>query len=259
MILSLLACIILAPTTLNFCSELFNSKWPSIYPINLIFIFKTLILTPSNPLDGVVWSLTYELVISILFLPIIASFLSKSPLYLTVIVSVIFIFNLLHPAQHFLSAMIYYSIFFALGAILTNYKNIFFANKLYMLPIYWILYTNIFWINSMHITLPTNSFTLTDFISGLGATGIIFIVVSNSSVNNILRTTIFTFYGKISYSFYLMHLPILYICIWELHEYKPVITSVLVIFLTTVCSYFSYKYIELPFIQYSKNLVKQDI
>jgi peptidoglycan/LPS O-acetylase OafA/YrhL len=110
----------------------------------------------------------------------------------------------------------------------------------------------IFFILSYFILFSENIFFIT-VISCFFSALVIFNKNNNSNINIILSKPILTFIGKISYSIYLWHLPILIIGSFYYEVTKYIIEYLLIIFLM---SYLSYILVECP-IRFSKKYDKK--
>lgn len=75
-------------------------------------------------------------------------------------------------------------------------------------------------------------------------------------IMRLLRMPVMTFMGKISYSLYLWHWPLLVLLSYYMLDYVPVYIRLLLIILCIAISFLSWKYIETPFRK--KTLLKQD-
>lgn len=104
-----------------------------------------------------------------------------------------------------------------------------------------IFYTSDFFLN---IILPKR---LIDALEILGGALFIILALKNGIFKNILNTTTIHFLGKISYSLYLLHLPILLVCLSLFSDMKYLVFPISLL-TTILLSYLSYKYIEVFFI-----------
>jgi len=99
-----------------------------------------------------------------------------------------------------------------------------------------------------------------NYIITIGAAFIIAIVLARQKASKFLEHRIFTFFGDISYSFYLVHLPLL-LTMASLFSYHNSFSMVYV-FLSTlvlaiVISYLMFIFIEIPLRAFAVKLIKK--
>lgn len=92
-----------------------------------------------------------------------------------------------------------------------------------------------------------------DFFEILGAAMFIVLALKNGIFKNILNTKVIHFFGKISYSLYLFHFPILLITLSLLPDTQYLVVPVSFT-CTVIISYLSYEYIELYFMKLGKRV-----
>ena len=80
--------------------------------------------------------------------------------------------------------------------------------------------------------------------------------IYNKLFQSFLSNTILQFYGKISYSLYLFHLPVLYGLSYYLlrHDNNLLLMKCLTLVIATLVAWISYQYIEKSGIKYGKQL-----
>ncbi len=206
--------------------------------------FFNLFVTPS-------WSLTIEATISVFF-PLLLGFYRGKFKNIFAIVYVISVIILKH--FEIFSMALYYSIYFVLGIMLyVNQTKLSFLSKGYLAPVYICLYASMFFSSTLANCLHDPS-----LLTGIGAAGFIILAIYNKRAGKILNYAIFNFFGKISYSFYLLHMPILLLSVYvlknDLTRHKMLLLYVFTFTLTVVTSYFSYRFIEKPFIKWGKKM-----
>lgn len=256
--ISITGYMILKPHPISWLSSGFN-LWCN-GSLDLSDVLNSLVLLNPRYFNTFVtpsWSLTIEMTVSIVF-PLFVLFISGSKSnYLGVFYIVaIYVINKLHPETLIINS-IYYSIYFVMGILV--YLNRTELSKLgcgYLMPIYIILYASPFFSSKLSIMLHD-----VNLLTGIGASGIILCGLHSAVFKTILRAKIFVFLGKISYSVYLLHMPILLIIIYLFLPYLN-ISKVLFLYpfsfmLTIFVSYLSYKLIELNFITLGKMLTKE--
>ena len=108
------------------------------------------------------------------------------------------------------------------------------------------------WIVKPKLLLPS------DWGSVFGACGIILTTLSSVKAGTFLRKPVWHFFGNISYSMYLNHIGILYLAIFLLHKYLPIL-AILPIYVATVVmfSLVTWKTIELPSIAMGRGVSKR--
>lgn len=233
----------------NPASMLQLSEWAKIqwtHQITLGVILKNIFMLPGaevNAIDPVIWSLIVELRMSLL-LPLIILILNRSERF--------FLHALLVLATIFLgfsiNALTYLPLF-TVGAIAAKWlmpvrQKLLVIGKLQMLCILLFgiaLYGNrgVFHIQSQYMK---------DLISGFGAVIVILLALSSIRFSQILSLKIFEFMGKTSYSFYLLHLPIL---LYVTSLLYPSTGSIFICAIVTLVvayplSYLVFRFIELP-------------
>ena len=252
MILAVVVYTIIKPTPLNNLSEWFNGLMPSIQAINLKIILATIFVAPSNKLNGVVWSLSYELFISVLYLPWLTYLLKKVPQIIVIFLFVIVVLFIIYPPQHFIAASFYYTIFFIFGMLL-NVKRTNNPQIIWFLPIFIVLYYNKFWLT----TIFNYNESFRDILTGCGSVGFIIMVLTNQRISDLFSKKLCLFSGKISYSLYLLHVPLIYFFTYLLLSIMDLIYIKLLIFIGVILlAWLTYIYIELPCIKLGKSANK---
>ncbi len=145
---------------------------------------------------------------------------------------------------------IYYSFYFFIGFILFKNKRVLtlFLSSVYI-PLFLSMYASAFFISNSFI----NNIVIRDLLTGVGACGFICIALENKIIRKILSISIINFYGKISYSFYLFHLPIMYLVLYTING-DLLFCKVLIFLLTSFVAYINYLLIEERFIKVGKVL-----
>lgn len=199
-------------------------------------------------LDPVVWTLAIEMVISIFILPIVWWLMrftnnkSNYLIFLTIIIGIILskkvnVINYPHLNNFvdFARCVNY----FIIGVLLcVSHQQLKLLAKWYVLPIYLALYI-----------LPelSGGRVQQDLITAIASAGIIICALHNIKIKKFLEHKIFLFYGKISYSFYLLHMVIFYITVYFIGLQVNKIGLFIVTFsLTTAIAYIAYILIETP-------------
>lgn len=217
----------------------------------------SLISHEGSSLNVAVWSLFYEMWISLLF-PFFIYTLGRGGWLLRIVIVAClgFISIKLWQTGQFLNdpwqGIVYYLWYFLLGALLYTIHH-----RLRFLAQWWVLVIGcgLYFSNYLTYGMITNRLLHEVIIAG-GC----FIILLNGIYNKVLQAflhnTILQFYGKISYSLYLFHLPVLYglsYCLLRDGD-NLVLVKALTIMLATLVSWISYRYVEMGGIKYGKQL-----
>lgn len=224
-------------------------------------------------LDSVIWSLVHELRISFIF-PLILWTLIKYrwralPFYFLASFGCVLL--ILHTGGDvrgvieptFVQSLIStgdFIIFFVMGALLAvERKNIISAianlTKWKQLFLFLVMACLLLKSGNMETGIKYAFF---DFTQGIGAAILIALTLSVKKFDKILNHTIFVWLGRISYSLYLVHIPIIYSIIQTIGASWPLwLTSIISIFLSLSGAELITRYIENPGIVLGKNLTKR--
>ena len=94
-----------------------------------------------------------------------------------------------------------------------------------------------------------------DYLRGAGALGVIIFALGIKNFSATLGHSIFVWLGRISYSLYLLHIPILYVLRQTIGESWGVLeTSIVLIVLSLLFAEMSARWVEEPFIRLGKKL-----
>jgi len=209
-------------------------------------------------IDPVIWSLVVEMKISIL-LPFFIILICRNNLLFNIG------FFLITLALVYGHSSIYLFVFY-LGVLCARYKDVLVAKVqtwsvtvvVVMLVFSLLLYN----INFEFFKLPGDDahpfgYFWRDFLSAIGSCAIIIIAVARKRIATLFEMRFFIFTGDISYSFYLLHLPIL-ITACSIFS-SGTVASYVYIFLSVlatsfILSYLNFKFVEVVFQRYAKNL-----
>ncbi|CAN7689823.1 acyltransferase [Paenibacillus sp. LjRoot153] len=242
---------------LNTLSMWINSFWNQ--PVYFTDIFKHILLIgPLNPnlLNPVIWSLAVEMKISIIF-PFIAYLVTKTRTVYgslsLLLVSIIICYSL--KQINFVS----FIPLFILGALMAKYyvniTNYFRTLSKFSLTILFFIGLILY---SVRYCIPNLKMddTVINYLIGIGCSIFIYIGFSINKISNLLSNNIFRFIGNISYSFYLIHLPILISITSFLYQYNHsiILCWVISLIMSLLIAFILYKYIELPFIQIGRTI-----
>lgn len=228
---------------------LFFAIIKSKFDYSLTYILRNILLFTQtdnfDTLNSPSWSLAYELIISTTILPLFWYFKRHKLIWWVLTSGILFcvyVDYFIHipavtkkfPIENPLIGIPYYSISFLIGVLVCEYKDhlVKYVTTA-LIPIYIVLFFNFF------LSYQYGSLTLVS----IGSAGIVVAAVKNGRVNRLLENKILLFYGKISYSFYILHAVVLEI----VKDYLPANLHPKIVFvfiLSTIISYFSFKYIE---------------
>jgi len=232
-----------------------NSFWKWNINENIIQLRNTLIMIGpgynTDLFNPVIWSLTVEMNISFL-IPFLILSIKKND----------FVFNIL-----FILVLIYLGIHiwivvFYVGIMLARYSSLLGS---YIARASSLLMTLSF-IAAIVLYTCRSTFRIVDweiyptYITTLGSCLFIILALYNDGFSRFLKNKVCTFLGKVSYSFYLVHLPIL-ITVASLFPYRNDYSLIPVFFISLssalAISFLMYKYIETPFQKLSHNIVSK--
>ena len=107
---------------------------------------------------------------------------------------------------------------------------------------------------------PGDTSHLHNYLSAAGSGMFILLAIHRPGFSRFLKNTFFHFLGKVSYSFYLIHLPVL-ITVASVFPYRSDYSLIPLLFtclaVSWAMSYVMYKLIELPFQQLGSMMVKR--
>ncbi|MBO9584155.1 MAG: acyltransferase [Flavobacterium sp.] len=208
----------------------------------LVLPFNTRLINP------VIWSLAIEIKMS-LFIPLILYFFKGKRSVLFIFFITLFIYSLSICSDKF-----YYLPEFFLGLVTyTKIKEIStYLSAVNNMCIYILLVISILFFGNRYICpiIPLYSEALSVHFSGLGSALLIVLTINSDLLKKIFNLKAVQFLGKISYSFYLLHLPVLLICCSLLYPYlnSLLLCGICALVISFFLSYLSYNYIELKMI-----------
>jgi peptidoglycan/LPS O-acetylase OafA/YrhL len=243
--------------------DFWNWDWSKEHIKDLV---KTLILIGPqfnfNLIDPPIWSLVIEMKISIL-LPVFIMIIARSSATLNIIFLLIITY-LTYDHLGAWSIGVFYS-----GILIAKYKDDIlrtirswpFIVVIAAAALGIFLYNNCFEFSSQ-IQEPDPSFKYiwSKYIMALGSCVIIMIVLAKKSLSRFFEHRFFTFLGNISYSFYLLHMPVL-LTVSSLLWNKPAFNGLLIILpsllVTVMLSYLMFTFIEKPFQKMGAKLISR--
>jgi peptidoglycan/LPS O-acetylase OafA/YrhL len=261
---------------IDLLSETYNSRWDHPITFKAVEAYILMINYDTTNVNGVVWTLYHEMRVSLFFpliMVIIVKYNWKKSLFI-LIASIIFLFNILGLLSNFftnglLSDLIfstrdtvYYTTFFIIGILLAKFqkqiksliKPMNIIKKVFLLLLSLSL-INFRW---MLLIYKFNNAILKDIIPVLGIVILFGLVLSCGKLDLFLAKSYFLFLGKISYSLYLVHIPVLMISSLYLSKIIPLKMAFLLIpFLSIPIAYLVNRFIEIPSIKLGKKLTKR--
>ena len=213
--LSALCCRIFYGTHLPLTS-FYMTTWQT--PVTASLFARELLMPANSVLNGAIWSLRYEMEVSIIF-PVLCGLLLRTGRYSWLVLCILLRaadWSLVHG--HFggpnivainLARFFYFSIFFIIGATLARERAVL-AHRVSLISksAIWafFLLAMTLYCNTMfaHTSVPTG-----DFFTMLGASAVI-ILVQDRRLKLGLNSAIGQYLGRISYSMYLVHYTVLF-------------------------------------------------
>ena len=228
-----------------FFDELIRSFWSQ--PVGWAqWLLHALLILPGvdrGRVDGVMWSLVIEMRISLL-LPMFLS------IYLLLSAPGRAILLLVSPALLMLGQTAAFVPLFLMGIALASYLNkqeIF--TPRFTIPVAFGLGLLLYG-NREIFELPGGSIggSVADIVSGLGSALIILAAIGSKRLSRFLTSRPIQFLGDVSYSFYLIHWPILLFLTSRMFGagYPPMACAAVSLIAAWIVAYLSYRFVELP-------------
>jgi peptidoglycan/LPS O-acetylase OafA/YrhL len=219
----------------------------------------------SDSFNGVIWSLIHELRISLIF-PFVVLILKRINWKVSILACFLLTcVSILNKLLHFQNSngflityfdTLHYLSVFILGSLLAMHRNVVISyyqtlttNIKILFLVVSVLAYNFSWV----ITYFLYHFTgygfliIEEYGMALGAIGFFITALGSTRVINILLQKPFSFLGKISYSLYLYHFPILLACIYLFYGTLSLwLICIIAIFLGILVSFFAWYLIEEP-------------
>ncbi|MGR6546267.1 acyltransferase family protein [Paenibacillus tundrae] len=221
---------------------------------------------------GIVWSLTHEMRISIIFPILMIFFLTRTHWLSALSVALVFTsiasyLYLHHPyfdnALYLINfySSIHYISMFMLGALLAKHRQeitrffvrISTINKIATLMIGLMLYINL--ANQLQ---PISEF-ISDWVSALGASIFIITSLSFKKLSGFLLLRPIQFIGKISYSLYLTHIIVLFLLLKHYEMFPTHVLSLIAICFSIISATIMHYTVEVPSIYLGKFLTKRKV
>lgn len=228
-------------------------------------------LKGSHDLNGVIWTLVHEMRISLIF-PIMLAFIRKTgwkSLIVLLLLSVASSAAILHltgsVAKGFEQETIWESLlescffmpFFGVGAYIAIEKEQIIS---WLRSLRWhakvpYCLVMIYFLIKTDYAAQTLLGSLVDYLRGIGAVMLIILALGSARLGNALGHAVALWLGRISYSLYLVHMPIMYVVIQCFGETWPVLQSCLVFVpLSFLIAHILSKWVEYPFMDLGKKI-----
>ncbi len=252
---------IVQPQAIQAMNPWFNHHWGDGVGADIVLGHIAMLDRPQDTyLNSVVWSLAYEMRISLIFpLLFIIARLAGLPVFLgltlgftLLIEGALSFYHIDHAPFHnntWLEALLttlHFIVFFAGGLTMALYKE-----RIAQIA------ANIPWYAALFLWLIAGA-TLTsynDFIGGLGAVLIIGLSLGSTKVQSLLHFSPLKWLGKVSYSLYLFHLPILLAATHLFFGTMPIWQYLMpATMLSLIIAGVAYHLIEAPSIEMGKRL-----
>jgi len=255
-----------------------KSQWHFIISGNLILNHIILLGNfKSDTINVVIWSLVHEMRVSLIF-PLILLLLKlkwQTVITIALIISIVACFGIVHninPSQGFNNSYLYtchYFSIFLIGALLAKfqnrlvnlYTNLSIRLKAALLTLALLVYTlshltlNV--LNFIHFKETLKySFLFADWQTVIASCYMMTAAISLAGTKTWLEAKLPLFFGKISYSLYLLHVPVIYVTYKILpHVYFPLALTI-----GSICSFILAiafnKAVELPAAAIGRNIIQ---
>lgn len=253
--------------TINNVSEWFNGNW-SINTTPKLIIHHILLLGsyPTTAYNPAIWSLIYEMRISIIF-PLLMIIVVKSKLSKNLIICFSFslityiLLNVSSGKGYNYIITLHYIALFLIGVLIAQHRIILISIfkklnrnlKCCLLFMGLLLYTSRWTFYKYIFTYKL----LNEYLIALGVFIFICMSISSPKISLILKNKCARFIGKISYSFYLYHMIVLFALV---NMFNNVIPLWIILLLTIIVSFtiaaLSYYFVEIPSIRLGKTICK---
>ena len=237
-------------------SSEFNRIWVTPITLSLVVQHFSLIASfPSRAIDPVVWSLVYEMRISIGF-PILMFFVMRYS-WRTNLVGCLVLVGIAHVGATFVTGDYFttleYVPMFVAGALLARHRESLVARyralsgkaKLSLVAGALLAYTYAWWlfpgVRAIHLS------QLNDWITTVGAAIFLIVAIASDSVGAALRKPLVLLFGKASYSIYLLHSIVFLSLVYLLYPTVPIWLLWPITLITALgVALVSYRVVEVP-------------
>ncbi len=228
-------------------------------------IFKTLLLIGPdfkiNYIDPPIWSLVIEMKMSII-LPFFIVIVSRNSVVLNI--AFLLVIGWLTYEHNAWAVSVFYT-----GVLMAKYKGylINIIKGWHIIGVIGAIIFSLFSYNNNYefyrlirqLTF-SSKYILSDYLSALGSCIVMMIILARKRINLFFQHRFFTFFGDISYSFYLIHVPLI-LTMGSLFSNRfalcPVYIFLSAFMLSVLLGYLMYIFIERPFQQFGLRLIRR--
>jgi peptidoglycan/LPS O-acetylase OafA/YrhL len=156
-----------------------------------------------------------------------------------------------------LFATVFYAFFFVIGALAAKHMHQLVAMVRGMSPRRAALWLGVAVIVYGAMPIDGIAVPVEKAIVGVACVGIMLLALGWPGLSRFLLFPALQFVGRISYSYYLLHLPVSKLVPYLLHDQIPVITPVVIIAGSLLLAWMAYRWIEVPSIRLGHYLYEQ--
>lgn len=251
-------------------SPLYERRWDHMPSLSTVIAYIFMLHIDTTNVNGVVWTLYHEMRISIIF-PVIAFIILKLNFKKSIFVAILFSFGtmgLIYWLSSFMTIgdslirtfgdTFFYSFYFFIGGYLCRYKDrivTFYKNKgkVFVFATFFaalILIANWWMYNFINIS----QYRANNIVAGIGMILLFISTMSSPLAQKMLGVKFLKWTGKISYSTYLTHMPVIMLTTTLLSSkigmWQSMICALLLVL--PVANIF-YKLVEVPSMRWSNN------
>lgn len=245
-----------------------NTMWDEDFSISTIINHFLLIGAYSGEISPVIWSLVYEMRISIIF-PIVVYFVLKYDwkrllLFALIFSAVCCILSVMFSNKTFNNLLLtgHYTSIFIVGSLLAKHHLIIIEKmrsikrwQKYLLLIIGVLIYTCNWLIDPDSFI--HNILMVDWTATFGASIFMMLSLSSPALSKLLKSKLPSFFGKISYSLYLYHLIILMFFI-KFDTGLPISLTLLLAFMVSVfVATISYHFVEIPSMKAGKTIANR--
>lgn len=252
------------PQPIESLNAWFNHNWADGAGLDVVLAHMALVNRPQDvSLDSVILSLAYEMRISLLIPPLLllalavgARMFAVLTLTLTIVTEIwLNYFGIESGAYHntdivgTILGTVHYVPLFALGLMIAIHLERFTA---FFPRLPWYVTAGLWLFVGASLT------QYSDFICGAGAVLIIGLTLGSERCQRWLRGPIVAWLGRVSYSLYLFHLPILLFAVHRFHGKAPIAAYMIpAVILSLLVAHVAYNRIEEPSIEWGRWLTRR--